>query len=116
MEIGSLVAGVVGGGLVGWFFHHRSGKALDRAKGEIVGMQGLTLRALEERGDVVLTRDASGGVTGLRFNKTVHIDVVLGSDSATASVNRPGAGPTEAGPRAAWTAPTQDETPPPKVP
>jgi hypothetical protein len=41
----------------------------------------------------------------LRFNKPVGAEAVLGSDGAMASVNRPG-----------WTAPTQDETPPAKIP
>ncbi len=105
MEIGLFVAGV----LLGWFvsrhFYRRSSEDLGRAKEEIVGKQLLTLRALEERGDIVLARDASGVITGLRFNKPVGAEAVLGSDGATASVNRPG-----------WTAPMQDETPPAKIP
>jgi hypothetical protein len=120
LKIGSLVAGVVGsvlgGGFVTWFFHRRASKAPGRAKEDIVGVQGLTLRALEERGDVVLARDASGRITGLQLTKPVEVDTVLGSDSATASVNSPGSGPTEADSRAGWMAPAQDETPPPKIP
>ena len=114
MEIGLFLAGVVCGALVSWLisrhYYRRSGEDLDHAKGEIVGKQLLTLRALEERGDVALARDASGVITGLRFNKPVGAEAVLGSDSATSSVNPPGSAP------GAWTAPTEDETPPPKIP
>jgi hypothetical protein len=114
VEIGLFVAGVVCGALVSWLisrhYYRRSGENLDYAREEIVGKVLLILRALEESGDAVLAQDASGRITGLQFTKPVGADGVFGSDSATSSVNPPGSA------RGVWTAPTEDETPPPKIP
>ena len=102
LQIAGTLVGIASGALITWWVarshYQRSTKELNARASELVKLNTIALRALEDAGIVKLNRDGNNNIIGIVWEASARVSASFGG-GATATVTRPDEQPEpEAGP------------------